>query len=283
MARFYRGSHAFQLIWFVITAGSALAMAAGVLAPITTLVTFVGLTAVHGRNECINDSADKMLRVILFWMMMMPPTDIKCWHIPGMLLPRQPWPRQPTPVGGVSWGSVGLLLQVWFIYIAVVLKRRGSVHWYGDTWAGLPGYGADETDDRFSAVWYTVAAPFASSALGRAVAMWPAGPDIYRLMTASGILAEALGPTLLLVIPVDSPARLLPVAILIGLQFGIQLLAHLPHFGFVAGATMLAFVPTPTWPRLPADDAAALRKKTDSDTPTPASPSRLRASSAEQR
>ena len=69
---FYKGTWALQATLFALTAASSLCFSAGFLTPISGALTWVGMTALHGRNECVNDSSDKMMRNLLFWGCLLP-------------------------------------------------------------------------------------------------------------------------------------------------------------------------------------------------------------------
>jgi hypothetical protein len=203
---FYRGSWQVQAVLFGLTAVSSLCLAIGLHTPLASIVTWLGMTSIHGRNECINDSSDKMLRNVLFWATLLPlgahfsvdrhrqqrlrrqqhPPPACCWLLPDTST------ATPLPHHGharhsiASPGGAGLLLQVVCLYLAVCWRRRHSREWVGLLASGfgpvsdgqqlLHGDAATPAEVDFSAVFLMLASPFAANPVAHRLALgWPAG------------------------------------------------------------------------------------------------------------
>ena len=258
---FFKGTREVQALLLGMTFLCSASLAAGLWTPVASFLTWAGVTAIHGRNECINDSSDKMLRNVLFWAMMLP---LGCVGSVDSLRarPSQPlasvvYPRlrhASVPKVISSPGSVGILLQVCLIYFAVSWRRRVSNEWFGP-WATQSGNSSVD----FSAVYIMLGSPFAARPLGQQLAGlgstggsasidWvpiDIGVSICQWLAAAGIVTELVGPILLLMLPCSSRWRILPVILLVGLQAGINSVLYLTNFGLVASVTMFVFLPTP--------------------------------------
>jgi hypothetical protein len=252
---FYKGPWALQAVLFAATAATSLSLSVGFNTPIAAVLTWLGMTSIHGRNECINDSSDKMLRNVLFWAIVLPlgqtaSVDARRQRADGRIALGSGRQRLVTP------GTVGLLLQVVMIYVCVVWQRRHSREWMGSYavpdgrgWRSgghTHGQGVSDGMVDFSAVYLMLASPFASRPLGKYLAS-TMGPVLTRPLTAAGTLAETISPVLLCITSSRGWARMLPVALIIGLQAGISSVLYLTNFGLVASAVMLAFVPSAFW------------------------------------
>ena len=214
---FYRGSEALQIALFSITAAAAASLGCGRRPCASALLCWASLVGIQGRNECVNDGSDKLLRNMLLWCVVLPLGD--------------------SPSGGVatvvvsSAATAGLTLQLAGMYAALLVQRWRAPGWWAEG----------------SAVHYALVAPFASTALGRHAASLPA---LTRFLTTAGLGAELLAPALLLGTSASQPLRLLPVLLLGGMHVSVRLLLRLPGFTRVAAGVMLAFVPSPAWEAL---------------------------------
>ena len=138
-AWFYKGTWQLQGLLFALTALSSLCLAAGACTPLANAVSWVGIVAIHGRNECVNDSSDKMLRSVLFWCMVLPlgaagsVDRARRLRLPlgGRGVPRHPPGWSCEGPQHLSPATVGLLLQIACIYLAVCWQRRHSREWWG--------------------------------------------------------------------------------------------------------------------------------------------------------
>ena len=132
-AWFYKGTWQLQGLLFALTALSSLCLAAGACTPLANAVSWVGIVAIHGRNECVNDSSDKMLRSVLFWCMVLPlgaagsVDRARRLRLPlgGRGVPRHPPGWSCEGPQHLSPATVGLLLQVIPPIGAEGLDRRG--------------------------------------------------------------------------------------------------------------------------------------------------------------
>jgi hypothetical protein len=249
---FWKGTWELQALLFALTAGAALCFAVGLCTPVANAVTWIGIVAIHGRNECVNDSSDKMLRNVLFWCLILPLGAAGSADRARHMRLRAGNASSPHPAGWPcrkGWqylgpGSAGLVLQVVCLYLAVCWQRRHSREWWGSL-AIPPFAGSPDPKVDFSAVYSMLGSPFAAKGFGKLLAS--SCPGLMRLLTAVGGAVEILCPLIMLTFTVESWIRSIPVLALLGLQVGINSVLYLTSFGLIAGFTMVAFIPTPAW------------------------------------
>ena len=136
---FYKGTWQLQGLLFALTALSSICLAVGACTPLANAISWVGIVAIHGRNECVNDSSDKMLRSVLFWCMVLPLGAAGSvdrarrlrLRLGGRAAPRHPPGWSCEGPQHLSPATVGLLLQIACIYLAVCWQRRHSREWWG--------------------------------------------------------------------------------------------------------------------------------------------------------
>ena len=162
---FYRGGENFQRLLFASAAATACAYLVGFCCDelgSTSVALYLQVTALHGRCEAVNDGADRFLRTLLVWMMVLPTSQ--CWSIdaarrraasgspprpPAALLPNGPQlssarrrnPLEPsvdTRVAGVA--ALGLTVQLVLMYWGTVAFR-----WRGTSWWPSGGLSAVHT------------------------------------------------------------------------------------------------------------------------------------------
>eukprot|EP01043_Picozoa_sp_COSAG02_P049535 COSAG02_NODE_4984_length_4750_cov_5.407224_3_plen_411_part_00 len=249
---FWKGTWQLQVLLFALTAGAALCLSVGLCTPVANAVAWVGIVAIHGRNECVNDSSDKMLRNVLFWCLILPLGAAGSVDRARQLRLRAGTGSSPHPAGwpcGKGWqhlgpGSAGLVLQIVCLYLAVCWQRRHSREWWGSL-AIPPFAGSPDPKVDFSALYSMLGTPFAAKGFGKLLAS--SFPRLMWLLTVVGGAVEIVCPLVLLTSTSGSWIRMLPVLALLGLQVGINSVLYLTSFGLIAGFTMVAFIPTPAW------------------------------------
>lgn len=212
---FWKGTWHVQALLFALTGGAALCLSVGLCTPLANAVAWIGIVAIHGRNECVNDSSDKMLRNILFWCLVMPLGAVGSvdrarrlrLRASGTSPPPAGWPCA-TGWQHLSPGTAGLLLQIVCLYLAVCWQRRNSREWFG-SFALAPFAGSSDPDVDFSAVYSMLGSPFAAKGFGKLLAS--SCPSLMWILTVAGDAAELLAPLLLITSTVASWRRMLPV------------------------------------------------------------------------
>jgi len=212
---FWKGTWHVQALLFALTGGAALCLSVGLCTPLANTVAWIGIVAIHGRNECVNDSSDKMLRNILFWCLVMPLGAVGSvdrarrlrLRASGTSPPPAGWPCA-TGWQHLSPGTAGLLLQIVCLYLAVCWQRRNSREWFG-SFALAPFAGSSDPDVDFSAVYSMLGSPFAAKGFGKLLAS--SCPSLMWILAVAGDAAELLAPLLLITSTVASWRRMLPV------------------------------------------------------------------------
>ena len=238
---FSRGRWALQVALFAACAASATSLAVGHRPRASAALAWLLLVGVQGRNECVNDGSDRLLRNVLLWCIFLPlsgpPPAGNSTAVAGTTATAAAAAAASTssirstaataPLVATA-ATAGLTLQVVGMYAALIVQRWGYASW----WTEL------------SAVHYALASPFAVSTLGKHVAQVPA---LTRAATSAAIATEAFVPPLLLVTPATHILRLLPVLVLGAMHLGVRAVLRLPGFTRMATLVMVAFVPSRAW------------------------------------
>ncbi|MBC8104583.1 MAG: HTTM domain-containing protein [Cytophagales bacterium] len=217
------GTEAGEAAWFVLAALWAVALLVGYRTPISTVATWYLLSSVQLRNPLILNSADDLLRMLLFWGMFLPlgargSLDARTGHGPS--LP----PLQPR---FLSVGSAALLLQVGFLYwFAVASKTDPSWHVDG------------------TAVYYALSIDLYATPVGQFLLNVP---QLLQVMTWMTLWMEAGGPTLAFLLPFP---RVRLALVLAFFTFHLVLLnatLDLGAFHYVSAVAWVPFLPTQFW------------------------------------
>jgi hypothetical protein len=78
-------------------------------------------------------------------------------------------------------------------------------------------------------------------------------PRAIALMTMSSGFVEVIGPLLIMIIPISSRMRLMPILMMCGLHIGIQLCIYLPQFQSLSVIFSLVFLPSSCFSPLSSD------------------------------
>jgi hypothetical protein len=226
----YGGSPAFQAVLFGATALAALAMLVGWRTRLATLATWLLVASMQARNPTLNAGGDNLLRIMLFWAMLVPLGAR--WSIDQAR--RGGAPAQRITSVATFAIQMQLCLMYWF---TAVLKWDPA--WIGD----------------FTAVEMALSVDHLTTSFGRLLL---AHPDLLRALTAFTMGLEILGPLL-----VWSPVRTGPLRFLVVLGFvafhlvGLGPTMHLGLFPWVCAVTWLMFLPTWMWERLESEHPGA--------------------------
>jgi uncharacterized membrane protein YphA (DoxX/SURF4 family) len=218
---FLHGGVALAVACFAIHALAASAMLAGARTRLATIATWALTVSLHARNPLVEQGADDLLRVLLFWSMFLPMGarfSVDARRAGGV---------KGAPVRLFSAATVALLVQVAAVYACTYLHKSG-VEWRDGTaaWVAL-------SHDHFGRPWAQRA-------------LLP-HPEILRALTRAVLAVEAAGPVLLLSPVLTRPARVAALAALLGLQIGLGATLNLAHFPWVSTVALVPFVPSPVW------------------------------------
>jgi hypothetical protein len=207
---------------FLLHAAAAAAMLVGYRTRSATVLTWLLTASLHGRNPLVLQGADDLLRVLLFWSMLLPMGAR--WSVDARRFgaPRESWTT--------SLATAGLLVQVAAMYAATALQKTGVDWETGDAvWVAI-------AHDHFGRSWakaHLLPHPALLGALGRSV-----------------LRVEELAPILLLCPVWARVWRSAAIVLLLVLQLGLGATLHVGPFPWVSSAALLPFVPSGVWKAL---------------------------------
>ncbi len=224
----YGGSALYQALLFLLTAACALALLLGWRTRFATFATWFLVASMQTRNPTINNSGDTLLRVMLFWGMLVPLAGR--WSVDSAQKEGRP-PDQVTTVATFAI-QMQLCLMYWF---TAILKWHPV--WIEDLTALEVALNIDHL----------------TTSLGRALL---SSPELLGGLTAFTLGLEFLGPLL-----VWSPFWTGPLRFLVALTFilfhlvGLAPTLHLGLFPWVCAVAWLMFLPSWMWNRLEVERA----------------------------
>ena len=201
----------------------------GIVSRFQALSLFILITSFQSRNPLITDGEDTVLRLWLFFMMLMP-LDYR-WSLGGWLWRKWRGNAAPPeslsldsqaswPVMASAWGLRLVQIEITAIYLSTAWSK-----WQGETWRdGSALFYVSRMDDVFGRLWLPDTL---------FVTDW-----IVRMSTWSVLGLETLLP-LLLWLPAT---RRLGVVLAIGLHLAIEYAMHLFLFEWIMIAGVLSFL-----------------------------------------
>ncbi|MDQ3707446.1 MAG: HTTM domain-containing protein, partial [Chloroflexota bacterium] len=210
-----------QAALFILAGLAALALLVGLRTRLMTVVVWVFLISLHGRNPLVLSAADVLLRMLFFWGMFLPLGAY--WSVDSI---RAPAPRRLSPQF-FSFATVGLFAQIAFVY------------WFGALHKSGPEWRVDGT-----AIYYALSIEAFVTPFGAYLRQFP---TLLQLMTFGVFWFEALGPLLLFCPVFTGPLRIAGVLGFMVLHFGIWLTMILGLFQAIAALAMVCFLPAWFW------------------------------------
>ncbi len=206
---------------------AALAFTVGARTRVAGLVALLALISVHSRDVLVLNGGDVLLRVMLLWALFLP-TEARA-SIDALTHP----PVRPVPDRVVSVASLAIVLQLMAMYFFTGLLKTGP-QWHAE--ASAIQLALDP------AVGY-----------GRPIGAWLGQyPEALALMTRGVWWLEVVGPALAFVPVITGPARLLTVALFVGLHLGLLATLTLGAFPVICIACWAVVLPSWFWERLAA-------------------------------
>ena len=215
------GSETFAYLFFAATALVAVAVILGYRTRVATVLLWAMVISIHVRNPFATYGADSLMRVLLFWAMLLPLGA--AWSL-DRRLDRD---RRPVSATFVSMASVGLFLQIAFMYWFTILLKSG-----------------DEWRSSFTAVWLALGAGQVTSPFGEWLHQFP---EALRIFTFSTVIAEIVMPIALFLPFWNGKARIIAIATLMSLHLGIMLTMSLGIFPWASAFCMVCFLPPTFW------------------------------------
>src|SRR5215211_6172451 len=227
------GGSSFQALLFSVAALAALGMLVGYRTRLMTFVVWILLLSIQVRNPLVNGSESLLLRMLLFWGMLLPLGAYWSVDRARSALPR-PSPRF------LSLATFGLFMQIAFVYWFTAALKSGP-EWRSD----------------FTALYYALSLDQLATPIGHFLLGFP---TLLQAMTFGTVMLEAVGPILLFSPFFTGPVRTGTALAFMSLHFGIWLTMDIGIFPWVAAFAMVCFFPTWFWEKASAMHSALLRR-----------------------
>jgi hypothetical protein len=226
-------SPAFVLGLLAAMAGAAVLLVAGRFTLGATLCLWVGVSFLVRRNPYVSNASQSMTLFCLLWALFLP-------------LGAQGWPGRrrasgQLPLQLVSPATLGLVVQILFVYVTAALAKRGP-EWHADATAIALVAGQERYQTLFTPLLAALPTP-ALAALTHGV--W---------------YTEALAPLFLISPVAFAPMRTAGTLLLMALHVGLGVFTRLGIFPWICLSYLIVLLPRAFWDRvLPWTAAAGAR------------------------
>jgi hypothetical protein len=214
------GGAFFQALLFGAAALAALGMLVGYRTRLMIFVVWVLLLSIQLRNPLVNGSDSHLLRMLLFWGMLLPLGAY--WSVDRA---RATFPR-PSP-HFLSLATFGLFMQIAFVYWFTAALKSG------------PEWRVDHT-----ALYYALSLDQLATPIGHFLLNFP---GLLQVLTFGTLALEAFGPLLLFCPFFTGPLRTGAALAFMSLHFGIWLTMDIGIFPWISAFCMVCFFPTWFW------------------------------------
>ena len=215
-----------QTLIFCVAGVFALMLLVGFKTRLATILSYILLTSVQGRNYLILQGGDDILRVMVFWSMFAPLAAR--FSVDAVLRARHP-EASPVPLRVVSVGTLALASQLLVMYLVSGILKSG------------PAWHQNGNAISLAIHHHTFATPFG-------IFVRENVPEsVLKVMTHSVLGLELFGPFLFF-IPIRTYLfRTLQAFLFIGFHFGLFLTMNLGHFPWVCMLAWLMVLPSWFW------------------------------------
>src|ERR671912_1451365 len=227
------GGAFFQALLFGGAALAAISMLLGFRTRLMIFVVWVLLLSIQLRNPLVNGSDSLLLRMLLFWGMLLPLGAYWSIDRARAALPR-PSPRF------LSLATFGLFMQIAFVY------------WFTSALKSGPEWRTD-----YTALYYALSLDQLATPIGQLLLDFP---SLLQVLTFGTFALEALGPLLLFCPFFTGPVRTGAAFAFMGLHFGIWLTMDIGIFPWISAFCMVCFFPTWFWDRASTLRSVLLRR-----------------------
>ena len=214
------GGPFFQALLFGVATLAALGMLVGYRTRFMIFVVWVLLLSIQIRNPLVNGSESLLLRMLLFWGMLLPLGAY--WSVDRA---RSALPR-PSP-HFLSLATFGLFMQIAFVYWFTAALKSG------------PEWRVDHT-----ALYYALSLDQLATPIGHFLLDFP---GLLQVMTFGTFALEAFGLFLLFCPFFTGPVRTGTVLAVMSLHFGIWLTMDIGIFPWISAFCMVCFFPAWFW------------------------------------
>ena len=217
-------SFPFQVGFFLVFGLVALCLLFGLHTRLASVATWLLLLALHTQNTNIMQGGDLFLRMLLFWGMFLPLGA--CFSIDSAL---NSSPKK-IPDRIVSAGTLGLLLQVCFVYWFTAAFKTSAIWWEEGT-----------------AIYYALNIDQFATPLGHFLLGFP---ELLRVLSFATIWWEVVGPILVFIPVFTGPIRAATVFLFIGFHLGLGFSLELGPFPYICSVAWTAFLPSWFWDKI---------------------------------
>lgn len=255
------GQPGFTAALFALAALAAIALILGKHTRWATIISWLLLASLQQRNEYVNNGADALLRVLLFWSMFLPlgmAWSMDRRHIDATLSSRA---KEERARSLLSVAGVCLILQFVVMYVFSGLFKLNEVWREGDAMR--------------RALFYDMYAKPLSESIREQTAM-------LRFVTISVPWIEIILPLLCLLPFLTKWWRWLAIGVFVGMHLGIEMTLTTGLFPWVCMAGWLLLVPGAWWDRVESILRRGPQVKADASRPMRAAPL-VETSTAQQR
>lgn len=224
----YNGTEAAQWLIFIGAAVAAGFLVIGFHTRTATIVAWILLFSIQTRNPLLLSGADTLLRVLMFWAMLLPLGAH--WSLDQRLRATSanvPSMQMRFPVRCLSWATLGLFLQIAFMYWFTALLKSSPV-WRTDG----------------TALTYATGAGHVTRPFGDYLHQFP---DLLRILTYLSYGLEVVVPFLLFFPFRTGPVRTMAAAAIMIFHAGIFLTFNIGIFPWTSALCMVCFLPAWFW------------------------------------
>jgi len=222
------GTAWFEALLFILAAFFALMLVIGYRTRLATWISWFLLISLHIRNPLVIQGGDVLLRLLLFWSIFLPLGA--SYSVDSALRD----PAQKLPVRVFSGGTIGILLQIVFVYWFTAIVKLGPdskpIWW-----------------DQGTAVYYALSLDQFTKPFGHFLYHFP---GLLKITNYGVLLFEILGPFLLFFPVWTGPIRTFTAALFILLHMSFWMCLTLGPFPWVGSLAMFLFLPSWFWERL---------------------------------
>ncbi len=215
------GTVAFQQALFALTALAAIGLLLGYRTRLMTVLVWALILSIQVRNPLVLSAADTLLRLLLFWGMLLPLGAV--WSLDR----RRGAAPKPHSMRFLSVATLGLYLQIAFMYWFTAALKTG----------------ADWREDG-SALFYALGAEQLTTPFGEWAQQFP---SVLQVLTFAALGVEVIAPILLFSPIWTTASRMIAILSLMGMHLGILLTMNIGIFPWTSALCMLAFLPAAFW------------------------------------
>lgn len=216
------GTTTYLALMFAVAAIAAIAMFLGYHTRIASIIVWIMVVSIQVRNPLVLSGADTLLRMMLFWAMLLPLG--RCWSLDSRF---RKTPDRTDSRTVLSMATFGVFMQICFMY------------WFTAALKSSPEWLSDGT-----ALSYATGAGQITRPLGEYIHQFPL---LLRVLTHASLVLEIAAPILLFSPFRTGPVRTAAIASIMIFHVGIYMTMDVGIFPFTSALCMTCFLPAWFW------------------------------------